>query len=103
MEETDDKHVAVMCGMNQSPQMMLSLFQSEVSQEYLRILSEEPYLIEAVKCYDDLRDWGKSKAEREANIVDIRREPKIGRNEICPCGSGKKYKHCCIHKIKEDE
>ncbi|MCR4347540.1 MAG: preprotein translocase subunit SecA [Sulfuricaulis sp.] len=23
-----------------------------------------------------------------------RRQPKIGRNEHCPCGSGKKYKHC---------
>jgi SEC-C motif-containing protein len=21
--------------------------------------------------------------------------PKVGRNEPCPCGSGKKYKHCC--------
>ncbi|GAB1368331.1 preprotein translocase subunit SecA [Azonexus hydrophilus] len=21
--------------------------------------------------------------------------PKVGRNEACPCGSGKKYKHCC--------
>lgn len=21
--------------------------------------------------------------------------PKIGRNDPCPCGSGKKYKHCC--------
>jgi SEC-C motif-containing protein len=25
----------------------------------------------------------------------VRSEPKIGRNEPCPCGSGKKYKHCC--------
>ena len=24
----------------------------------------------------------------------VRSEPKIGRNEPCPCGSGKKYKHC---------
>jgi len=24
-----------------------------------------------------------------------RRGPKIGRNDPCPCGSGKKYKHCC--------
>jgi preprotein translocase subunit SecA len=24
----------------------------------------------------------------------VRREPKVGRNEPCPCGSGKKYKHC---------
>ena len=29
---------------------------------------------------------------------------KIGRNELCPCGSGKKYKKCCIGKeIKEVE
>ncbi|MEK6152166.1 SEC-C metal-binding domain-containing protein [Flavobacteriaceae bacterium 3-367] len=25
--------------------------------------------------------------------------PKIGRNDPCPCGSGKKYKKCCIAKI----
>jgi len=24
-----------------------------------------------------------------------REEPKIGRNEPCSCGSGKKYKKCC--------
>ena len=23
---------------------------------------------------------------------------KIGRNEKCPCGSGKKYKNCCLNK-----
>ncbi|RME95111.1 MAG: preprotein translocase subunit SecA, partial [Verrucomicrobia bacterium] len=25
----------------------------------------------------------------------VRAGPKVGRNEPCPCGSGKKYKHCC--------
>jgi preprotein translocase subunit SecA len=25
----------------------------------------------------------------------IRSGPKVGRNDPCPCGSGKKYKHCC--------
>ena len=25
----------------------------------------------------------------------VRASPKTGRNESCPCGSGKKYKHCC--------
>lgn len=24
-------------------------------------------------------------------------QPKIGRNEPCPCGSGKKYKKCCLN------
>ncbi|MGA2149181.1 MAG: SEC-C metal-binding domain-containing protein [Bryobacteraceae bacterium] len=27
-----------------------------------------------------------------------RPEPKIGRNEPCPCGSGQKYKRCCLNK-----
>lgn len=25
----------------------------------------------------------------------VREDPKIGRNDPCPCGSGKKYKKCC--------
>jgi len=25
----------------------------------------------------------------------VRTTPKVGRNEPCPCGSGRKYKHCC--------
>ncbi len=25
----------------------------------------------------------------------VRKEEKIGRNDLCPCGSGKKYKYCC--------
>ena len=27
---------------------------------------------------------------------------KIGRNHRCPCGSGKKYKHCCL-KLAQPE
>ena len=29
------------------------------------------------------------------------RKQKIGRNDPCPCGSGKKYKFCCMNKPKE--
>ena len=29
------------------------------------------------------------------NIKDVKVAKKVGRNERCPCGSGKKYKHCC--------
>ena len=28
----------------------------------------------------------------------VRETPKTGRNELCPCGSGKKYKKCCGRK-----
>lgn len=27
--------------------------------------------------------------------TERREQPKIGRNDLCPCGSGKKYKNCC--------
>ena len=35
--------------------------------------------------------------EDETPILPIRTEPKIGRNDPCPCGSGKKYKKCCLN------
>lgn len=30
----------------------------------------------------------------------IRGEPKVGRNDLCPCGSGLKFKKCCLHKYE---
>ena len=34
--------------------------------------------------------------EKTDNPVEIPHDnKKVGRNEKCPCGSGKKYKHCC--------
>jgi uncharacterized protein YecA (UPF0149 family) len=33
---------------------------------------------------------------QEAASTTIKREgEKVGRNDPCPCGSGKKYKRCC--------
>ena len=36
---------------------------------------------------------GEKKRENQTNIISDNK--KVGRNEKCPCGSGKKYKHCC--------
>ena len=34
--------------------------------------------------------------QTSAPAVPIRKdEPKVGRNDPCPCGSGRKYKKCC--------
>ena len=34
--------------------------------------------------------------KREHKQDPVKRDaPKVGRNDPCPCGSGKKYKHCC--------
>jgi len=34
----------------------------------------------------------------EVSTQQVRTEPKIKRNDLCPCGSGKKYKKCCLNK-----
>ena len=35
------------------------------------------------------------KQETQSRKNNINNEKKVGRNEPCPCGSGKKFKHCC--------
>jgi len=30
----------------------------------------------------------------DEKVQPVRVEKKVGRNELCPCGSGKKYKNC---------
>ncbi len=37
---------------------------------------------------------GASQQRQNQKLEPIRVEKKIGRNELCPCGSGKKYKNC---------
>ena len=37
-------------------------------------------------------------AANEAAQTYRRSAPKVGRNDPCPCGSGRKYKHCCAGK-----
>ncbi len=45
------------------------------------------------------RERAADMAGRRAVAQPVRREgPRIGRNEPCPCGSGKKYKRCCGRK-----
>jgi len=43
-------------------------------------------------------DLSDGDGEGDAQFVDaiVHDSPKIGRNDPCPCGSGKKYKKCCL-------
>lgn len=38
------------------------------------------------------------KMKKINNMPIVNTEPVIGRNDPCPCGSGKKYKKCCLIK-----
>ncbi len=46
----------------------------------------------------------KKKPERKPKMAhprQLKKQPKIGRNDSCPCGSGEKYKRCCLIKRQE--
>ena len=42
-----------------------------------------------------LVDGNITEKEGGINKTVVKKEPEVGRNEPCPCGSGKKYKNCC--------
>lgn len=51
--------------------------------------------LEAARLGEDASEY-----EDEGMFADlplVREEAKTGRNDPCPCGSGKKYKKCCLH------
>jgi uncharacterized protein YchJ len=39
---------------------------------------------------------------RQRHYAPVRQvhSPKVGRNDPCPCGSGKKYKNCCLRNFE---
>ena len=50
--------------------------------------------IEALSAVDGIPADG-GMEENTVNVTFHREAPKVGRNDLCPCGSGKKYKKCC--------
>ncbi len=53
------------------------LFQEE--RKYLKPLPSEPFTM----------------VQPDSKVIDLSTRTKVGRNDPCPCGSGKKYKKCC--------
>ena len=43
-------------------------------------------------------EFDSSEGKDDIEVKPIRKGEKIGRNDPCPCGSGKKYKNCCMNK-----
>ena len=47
----------------------------------------------------EIHAWWLARRSEDAPPMQPQRrlEPRVGRNDPCPCGSGKKYKKCCLH------
>jgi len=48
-------------------------------------------------------DLMESPSSEWATVPIRRTAPKVGRNEPCPCGSGKKFKKCCGSHLQQKE
>ena len=87
----------------------------DVSMEYIifefKILGiefsdkkEERKFVDAyANLYNNTRTWINrgftlNELHQPLNIMPIKKVVSVGRNEPCPCGSGKKYKKCCLGK-----
>ncbi len=53
------------------------------------------FRVNVVQAPQQQRNTIENKYQDEAAPGPVHREVKIGRNDPCPCGSGKKYKKCC--------
>ncbi len=66
-------------------------------------LNEDDFNEDEELNHDNYKYIGKEEDRNDYSIASssspfIREDRKIGRNEPCPCGSGKKYKKCCMNK-----
>ncbi len=70
-------------------QNMISAIQEDVVRYIFRVDVAAP------QQQQQRRNVVENKYQEEGPKKPIRREQKVGRNDPCPCGSGKKYKKCC--------
>jgi preprotein translocase subunit SecA len=66
---------------------------AELRREWYRKNPMFPSFLDEEEGVDDYQD-----EERLAPPDTIVRDARIGRNDPCPCGSGKKFKKCCLAK-----
>ena len=95
--EAFDMFKTLMQDINQD--ILTNMFRSASSlSSFENLLSSLPQEL----IHDQIEQFGGASSEPQSEapedqvqITFVRDVPKVGRNEPCPCGSGKKYKKCC--------
>jgi preprotein translocase subunit SecA len=77
---------------------MIQEIQEEIVKYVMKsVIAEEEELEREEVAVNPTAVSGSSEQEADAPKKEpIRRADKVGRNDPCPCGSGKKYKNCCL-------
>ncbi len=107
---TDLEMVGFLDGINESLENALDLESIEAETEinidinYEKLLfnmykAKANWLYELPEWNDILDNETRTRIKKEyQKSGTVRKEKEIGRNEPCPCGSGKKHKKCCMNK-----
>jgi len=71
--------------------------EARLRQQAAEMAQRMQFQHEETASFADAQEDRAAAAEQEPVAASpvVRSEPKIGRNQPCPCQSGKKYKHCC--------
>lgn len=74
----------------------LEEFLQEYKLDYLKTKIYSPTsVLYSSKAFSDLMGFIPDEHELKAKKIQDEAAGKVGRNDLCPCGSGKKYKKCC--------
>ncbi len=85
---------------------MIMAIRDDTVRGILTVMPKEKPIerIQVVKPTDEgFMKIGQRKVQKAPTQAPIRNENKVGRNDPCPCGSGKKYKKCCGASTGEGE
>jgi len=70
---------------------MFNMMVEEIQEDIVRYI----YHVSIMERPKERQDLVENRAEGGEVKKQPRRVEKVGRNDLCPCGSGKKYKKCC--------
>lgn len=80
--------------------MMFNIYTESVK----RLFSVQVVTQEAVEKFEQKEQKKEAEVQKNTTAPTVEKEPvkrtapKVGRNDPCPCGSGKKFKQCCMGK-----
>ena len=74
---------------------MVTAIREETVRRIFAARIQSPEEVKRQKVAKDMVEGGVDKSVKRQPVV---KKVKIGRNDPCPCGSGRKYKNCCLDK-----
>lgn len=84
--------------MEEDTKVSLAFDKEKLYKNMVAADAEWLYGLEAWKEIFDEEKLKELYKEQKKSQTIVREGAKVGRNDPCPCGSGKKYKQCCMNK-----